>query len=291
MANDEHAISTHALTKRFGELTAVDALDLAVRRGECFGLLGHNGAGKTTTIRMLTCRSAPTAGSASVLGHDVVAERDAVRPRINIVFDEQNLHPRFTGRQTLEFWSRVYGMPTERVDGLLELVGLDPERTTHVKDWSTGMRQRLLIARALINEPDVLFLDEPTRGLDPASARALRGIVRDQLAAGTTVFLTTHDMHEADELCDRVAFMANGRIVALDTPRALRLAGASEVVVDVTTTEGDERELHIDNPGDAQLLASWTTEGRIRTAHTREPSLADVFVQLAGRSLDEGGAS
>ncbi len=285
---DDRAVLARGLTKRYGDVLAVDALDLEIARGECFGLLGHHGAGKSTTIRMLTGRTAPTDGSAAVLGHDVVADRAGLRPRINVVFDEQNLHPRFDGRRTLRFWAQLYGASLDRVDPLLQRVGLDPERTTPVKDWSSGMRQRLLIARALINEPEVLFLDEPTRGLDPSSARALRGIIAELAAGGTTIFLTTHDMAEADALCDRIGFIVNGRIVALDTPSALKLAGAGETEVEVTTTDGERHHLRLGDASAADQLATWTRDGCIRTIHSLEPTLADVFVQVAGRPLDEG---
>ncbi len=284
------AILATGLVKRYDDLVAVDHVDLEVARGECFGLLGHNGAGKSVTIRMLTCRTRPTSGMARVFGHDVVSERDAVRRRINVVFDEQNLHPRLSGRDTLRFWSRMYGVSTSRVDDLLELVGLDPARQGLVKDWSTGMRQRLLVARALINEPDLLFLDEPTRGLDPASARSLRSIVSGLVERGTTVFLTTHDMHEADALCDRVAFLTNGRIVALDTPRRLRMAETSDVVLEVVLDDESVHQLNLDQVADARKLDDWSRARRVRTVHSQEPTLADVFVRLAGRPLDEDGA-
>ncbi|MEO6867028.1 MAG: ABC transporter ATP-binding protein [Gaiellales bacterium] len=285
------AIQSSHLTKQYGTTRAVDEIDLAIPYGECFGLLGHNGAGKTTAIRMLTCRSTPTSGSAHVLGHDVVHERSQIRPRINVVFDEQNLHPRLSGRGTLRFWAKLYGASPERVDELLGLVGLDPGNKTAVKDWSTGMRQRLIIARALINEPEVLFLDEPTRGLDPASALALREIVQSLVDQGTTVFLTTHDMHEADALCHRIAFIAEGRIVAMDTPRALKLSGTDRLEVDITTDTDEQIRLVLDDPDDRLRLKKLTDTGRIRTMHSREPSLADVFVQLAGRSLVETGTA
>jgi ABC-2 type transport system ATP-binding protein len=286
---DAPAIATQALVKHYGDVRAVEEVDLTVARGECFGLLGHNGAGKTTMIRMLTCRARPTSGTAAVLGHDIVDGRDALRPRINLVSDEQNLHPRLTGRQTLRFWADLYGVGRNRVDELLELVGLDAERTTPVKDWSTGMRQRIVIARALVNDPAVIFMDEPTRGLDPASARTLRGIARDLVARGTTVFLTTHDMAEADELCDRVAFMSEGRIVALDTPRALRLkhTDASDVRARVVLDDGSERDVHLADDAGRRELDQLLAGGRVRALHTNEPTLADVFVQLAGRPLDE----
>ncbi len=146
-----------------------------------------------------------------------------MKPLINLVFEEQNLYPRLSGRENLQLFAELYGVPRARVDELLEAVGLGEAAGRKVKTYSSGMKQRLLVARALLNRPRVLFLDEPTRGLDPTSAREVREMVREQARQGTTVFLTTHYMEEADELCDRVAFLASGRIVALDTPRELKL--------------------------------------------------------------------
>ncbi|MCW2974250.1 MAG: transporter related protein [Thermoleophilia bacterium] len=286
------AILTRDLRKHYGEVRAVDGVDLEIARGECFGLLGHNGAGKSTTIRMLTCRTDPTSGGGSVLGHDVVSDRPSIRPRINLVGDRQNLHPRLTGRATLRFWADLYGTDASRVDELLLLVGLDPDLSRPMKDYSTGMRQRVIIARSLINAPEVLFLDEPTRGLDPASSRTLRGIVHDLVEQGTTVFLTTHDMAEADELCDRIAFMSEGRIVALGTPRALRLDHAGDrVEADVTLADGSEHRVRLDRADDRARLEAWSVSGDLRTVHTREPTLADVFVAVAGRPLDAGAVT
>ncbi|MCZ4497309.1 MAG: transporter related protein [Thermoleophilia bacterium] len=285
-------IAASGLHKHYDEVRAVDGIELDIARGECFGLLGHNGAGKTTTIRMLTCRTRPTSGNATVLGHDILEARHEIRPRISLVSDQQNLHPRLSARATLQFWGALYGADLDRVDGLLQLVGLEPERATPVRDYSTGMRQRLVIARALVNEPEVIFLDEPTRGLDPASSRTLRGIVRNLLDGGTTVFLTTHDMAEADELCDRVAFMSSGRLVAVDSPRALRLAHVERTGVGmaVTLDDGAQLELRIDDVADRLRFDELAAAGRVRTAHTTEPTLADVFVDLVGRPLDEAAS-
>ncbi|MEA2530640.1 MAG: type transport system ATP-binding protein, partial [Thermomicrobiales bacterium] len=202
------------LSKHYGAVRAVDGISFAVTAGEIFGLLGHNGAGKTTTIRVLTGRTRPTHGDARVAGFDVVAVRDRIKPLINLVFEEQNLYERLTGRDNLLVFADLYGAPHSRVEELLAQVDLAAAAKRRVKTYSTGMKQRLLIARALINQPRVLFLDEPTRGLDPTSARELRDLVRRLRDAGTTVFLTTHTMDEADELCDRVAFLAAGKIVA-----------------------------------------------------------------------------
>ena len=277
-------IDVDHLSKRYGDLRAVDDVSFSVARGEILGFLGPNGAGKTTTIRMLTGRARPTGGRALIAGHDVVLERERVKPLINLVFEEQNLYERQTGRENLELFAKLYGAPSARVPELLERVGLTDAAPRRVRTYSSGMKQRLLIARALVNDPRVLFLDEPTRGLDPSSARDVRGIIRDHASAGATVFLTTHYMEEADELCDRVAFLAAGRIVALDTPRELKLR-YGERTATVLLRDRSEHEVRLDHDGDAGLLQAWMAGGEVLTVHSHEGTLEDVFVNLAGRPL------
>jgi len=282
------------LAKRYGEVEAVRGISFEAHPGEVFGLLGHNGAGKTTTIRMLTGRTPPSAGTATVGGHDIVTEREAARGLLNLVFEDQNLYERLSGRDNLKLFADLYGAPADRTDELLERVGIASAAGRKVKTYSTGMKQRLVLARGLVNDPQVLFLDEPTRGLDPMSARNLRSIVRDLSAQGTTIVLTTHDMVEADELCQRVAFLSEGRIVALDTPRELKLrighdtesSRSARVLLDDRT----EHTVVLDDPEQDERLSGWLRAGRVLTVHSDEPSLADVFVALAGRSLDEDDA-
>jgi ABC-2 type transport system ATP-binding protein len=280
-------IEVAELHKAYGSVRAVDGITFSVAEGEVFGFLGHNGAGKTTTVRILTGRTRPTAGAARIAGHDVVAEREAIKPLINLVFEDQNLYERMSGRENLRFFADLYGVSAGRVGEVLALVGLDDEAAGRkVKGYSTGMKQRLLIARALINRPRVLFLDEPTRGLDPASARDLRTLIATLGREGTTVFLTTHYMEEADELCDRVAFLSQGKIVALDTPRELKLRyGQGQRRAIVTLDDRSEQTLGLDDPADAGRLDAWLRDGRVLTIHSQEGSLEDVFVTLAGRTL------
>jgi len=278
------AVEVNGLEKHYGDVHAVDGITFSVAEGEIFGLLGHNGAGKTTTIRMLTGRARPTAGTATVGGFDIVHQRDQIKPVINAVFEDPNLYDRFSGRDNLRFFAELYGAPAARADELLETVGLTSAAKRKVKTYSSGMKQRLLVARALVNKPRVLFMDEPTRGLDPTSARELRALVARLADEGATVFLTTHYMEEADELCDRVAFLSQGRIVALDTPRELKLKQGERRAV-VLLKDRTEQSVRLDDPADAARLDQWMRDGLVLTVHSQEGTLEDVFVALSGRAL------
>jgi ABC-2 type transport system ATP-binding protein len=284
LAGTSPTVEVSDLVKQYGAIRAVDGISFSIGEGEIFGLLGHNGAGKTTTIRVLTGRTKPTTGTARVLGLDVTTHLQQIKPQINLVFEEQNLYDRLTGRDNLVVFADLYGAPRSRVDELLDRVGLTESSKRRVKTYSTGMKQRLLIARALINNPKVIFLDEPTRGLDPSSARELRLLVRQLAAGGTTVLLCTHYMEEADELCDRVAFLSSGKIVALDTPRELKLK-YGERSARVLLRDRQEVRIRLDAPDDAQRLASWIDADQILTIHSEEGTLEDVFVALAGHPL------
>ena len=281
MGGAQPIVQVDELEKQYGAVRAVDGISFSVDVGEIFGLLGHNGAGKTTTIRMLTGRTKPNAGRATVAGFDVVTEREQIKPLINLVFEDQNLYERLTGRDNLEVFADLYGAPRSRVAELLERVGLTDAAKRRVKTYSTGMKQRLLIARALINRPRLLFLDEPTRGLDPSSARDLRDLVKGLSETGTTVFLTTHYMEEADELCHRVAFLSEGKIVAMDAPRQLKLRYGERSVEVVLNDERTER-VQLNDAAGAKRLAEWMAAGEVQTMHSQEGSLEDVFIALAG---------
>src|SRR6266702_7370162 len=236
MIMPELMIEAHDLRRTFGSKEAVAGISFTTRRGEIFGLLGPNGAGKTTIIRMLTGQIDPSGGSAVVAGCDVVKERTRLKERIGVVFEEQNLYERLTARQNLEFSCWLYGLPESRVDEVLDLVRLRDRAKDRVRTFSNGMRQRLMIARALLHRPPMLFLDEPSRGLDPISARDIRLAIKQLSEEGITILLTTHLMDEADQLCQRVAFIVNGKIVANDTPRNLKLTHGERVLT-VTLTE------------------------------------------------------
>lgn len=241
------AIEVQNLTRDFNDLRALDHISFSVEQGEIFGFLGPNGAGKTTTIKILTGQLRPTAGQAWVLGCDVVTDRHLLKPQIGVVFENQNIYERLSARDNLVFYSRLYGIGRERVESVLAQIGLDGRADQRVAKYSNGMKQRLLIARALLHNPKVLFLDEPTRGLDPNLAREIRAFVRNQSQQGVTVFLTTHYMEEADQLCNRVAILDQGRIAALDTPERLK----------------------------------------VKYRKDNQATLEDIFVHLTGRSLQQ----
>jgi len=218
---------TGVLKRSSRDVEAVRGIDFEVERGELFGLLGPNGAGKTTTIKMLITLLLPTSGSARILGHDVVDDPREVRRRVGYVFGgDRGLYERLSGLDNLRYFCELYGVPPreqrQRIGELLELVGLTGRESERVEGYSRGMRQRLHVARGLLHRPEVLFLDEPSIGLDPVGARELRSTVANLVQGGTTVLLTTHYMFEADELCDRIAVIAAGRIVAQGTPDQLK---------------------------------------------------------------------
>ena len=232
------AIQVNQLTRDYKDIRAVNQITFDVDPGEIFGFLGPNGAGKTTTIKMLTCQLRPTGGTAKVAGWDIVEQRDQLKPRIGVVFEYQNIYQRLSARDNLLFSARLYGVDKKRVDQVLSQVGLVDREKEKVKNFSNGMKQRLLIARALLHEPEIIFFDEPTKGLDPGVARSIRNIVSDLATHGVTIFLTTHYMEEADQLSDRVAILDGGEIVALDTPEQLKLThgGNGSTLEDVFIT-------------------------------------------------------
>jgi len=228
------AIEVLNLTRSFNGQCAVDGISFEVEPGEIFGFLGPNGAGKTTTIRMLTSQLLPTSGTAKVVGFDIVIQRQEVKPRIGVVFDNQNIYERMSAHENLDFFARLYRIRKDRVDEVLAQVDLTGRAGDKVQKYSNGMKQRVLIARALLHRPEVLFLDEPTRGLDPHIARDIRALILNLAREGMTVFLTTHYMEEADQLSQRVAFLDKGHIVALDTPASLKAVYGKD---DKTTLE------------------------------------------------------
>src|SRR3954463_12476468 len=240
--------TTGALRRKSLEIEAVRGIDFEVGEGELFGLLGPNGAGKTTTIKMLITLLIPTAGTARVLGLDVVKDAREVRKRIGYVFGgERGVYERLSGYDNLRYFAELYGVPArrqkQRIEELLELVGLKGREHERAEGYSRGMKQRLHVARGLLHDPEVLFLDEPTIGLDPVGARELRSTIAALTAAGKTILLTTHYMFEADALCDRIAVISKGEIVAEGTPGDLKRGVERGTVVEVEVYGVDEQSI------------------------------------------------
>src|SRR6185503_5867265 len=278
------AIEVEDLSRTFNSLRAVDHISFSVEAGEIFGFLGHNGAGKTTTIRMLSGQLLPDSGRGRVAGCDIVTEQQRLKPLIGVVSEHQNLYERMSSRENLEFAARLYGQDTRRVDEALEQVDLLDRAKDKVQHYSNGMKQRLVIARSILHRPQIIFLDEPTRGLDPVVGREIRRLITDMSNQGVTIFLTTHYMEEADQLCDRVAFLSEGRIVALDTAENLKTAHGTKQV-NITLNNGESLSIALDGPGAGSELQQLLNNGEVKTIHSAEATLEDVFIQLAGRRL------
>lgn len=222
----ENIVEVQNLTKKFKKFTAVDQVSFEIKKGEIFGFLGPNGAGKSTTIRMLTTLLRPTAGKASIAGHDIVSDQDEVRKHIGLVAEKIILYDHLTARENLQFFGQLYHLSKDEInkrsEGWLNKLKMDSWLDIQTGTFSTGMKQRINIVRALLTEPDILFLDEPTLGLDPQTTNLIREFIRELNDHGVTVLLTTHDMIEAEALCDRVAIIDHGKIAALDTVANLK---------------------------------------------------------------------
>jgi ABC-2 type transport system ATP-binding protein len=310
----ELAIEAKGLVKKYKELEAVRGIDLEVRAGEIFGFLGPNGAGKSTTISMLCTLLKPTAGTARVAGIDVVRDPARVRQRIGLVFQDPSLDDQLTGRENLEFHAFIYGVPADlrraRIDEMLELLQLSDRASSQVRTYSGGMKRRLEIARGMLHQPQVLFLDEPTLGLDPQTRRNIWTHLNDLRArTGITIFMTTHYMDEA-EYCDRIAIIDRGQIVALGTPDQLKAMVGGDVVT-MTSSQPEaaaaeiEKLLHLVPTREDGTLRMEVPDGRkfvptlvreltvpVDTISLRRPSLDDVFLKLTGRAIrDEEAGS
>lgn len=294
------AIEVRDLKKYYREVKAVDGVTFDVEEGEFFGFLGPNGAGKSTTIRILTTLTRPTSGKAVVAGYDVVKDGKQVRSKIGLVSDKLILYDRLTVLENLLFFGRLYNMEKktmmERAEELLTMLDLWERRNTQASKLSTGMKQKVNIARALLPRPEILFLDEPTIGLDPITTRKIRDFVKRLNEEGMTIVYTTHLLHEAETLCDRVAIINKGKIVALDTPRNLKRLFTEREVVEFELERPVEINLDcckvLENVGnyykvETTDLSRFVEElgklpVKVRYIKSEEPSLEDIFVKIAG---------
>ncbi len=286
----EDAIVVEDLLYSYGELVAVDHISFRVAEGEILGFLGPNGAGKTTTVKMLTGQLKPRGGQAHVLGLDVARDAGKIRKEIGVCFEQTNLYEQMSALENLELFARLFGIGGFDGRALLKRVGLAGREKDRVESYSKGMKQRLMVARSLLNRPRILFLDEPTAGLDPASSEAICSIILEERARGATVFLTTHDMMEADQLSDRVAFMNGGKIAALDTPHNLKQQfGRRALKARVQTASGglQDREVVMDAPETPDLVQKLFAGEKVITIHSEEATLEDIFIKITGRGLKE----
>ena len=286
MAGD--AIVAEELTYSYGQLLAVDHVSFRVAEGEILGFLGPNGAGKSTTVKMLTGQLRPRSGRATLLGIDVAREAEKVQARIGVCFELPNLYEQMSAAENLTLFARLFGVKSFNATDLLKRVGLGGRERDRVEGYSKGMKQRLMVARSLVNQPSILFLDEPTEGLDPTSSETIRNIILQERERGATVFLTTHDMMEADKLSDRVAFINQGHIVALDTPHNLKQQyGKRALKAQVATPDGglESREIVLDRPETASDVRDLFGKERVITVHSEEASLEDIFIDITGRGL------
>jgi lipooligosaccharide transport system ATP-binding protein len=303
----EIIIEAKGLTKKYGELMAVNNIDFQVHKGECFGFLGPNGAGKTTTIKMLNCVLPIASGKLTVAGLDVTEDAREIKKMIGVAPQEDNLDPDFTVFHNLIVYARYFDIPkaeaTKRAEELLKFVQLDEKRKVRIDELSSGMKRRLILARALINEPRILVLDEPTTGLDPQARHLIWDKVQDLQKQGVTIVLTTHYMDEAAHLCDRTVIMDNGKIIEEGTPSELIRKHAGEEVLEVANDEevlnflkkafpdarlevvGDRIQVFTNKPRGVftEILSKFS----FKAAMIRDANLEDVFLKLTGRRLRE----
>lgn len=301
-------IKIQNLTKKYKNLTAVDSLNLNIEQNEVFGLLGPNGAGKTTLIHMLATLLQPTTGSATVNGFDIITESSKVRSSIGIVFQAPSSDDMLTGYENLKLHSLLYGVPPrereKRIDAVLELVGLTERKNDQVKKYSGGMRRRLEVARGMIHKPKVMFLDEPTLGLDPSSReimwKHIQNLVKEE---NLTIILTTHYMEEADMLCDRIGIIDKGKIIALDTPSGLKSMFGGDIVKIKTKSVISDIEnlnlkfvhkiesvngfliLNVDNA--SKNIPELLRHVDVESVESSSPTLNDVFLRLTGKKIKE----
>jgi ABC-type multidrug transport system ATPase subunit len=279
------AIRLEGLIVRYGSFSAVDRLDLVVRRGELFGLLGPNGAGKSSTLRVLIGQHRPDGGRVSVNGLDVVRDWPLVKPLFGYVPDRENHFDEFTGRRNLRVFAGLYSISDQRVDECLRLVELAEAADVPVRGYSLGMRRKLLLARALLHRPPVLYLDEPTANLDQHSAALVRRTLRALVADGVTVLLTMHNMEEVEEICDRVAILNRGRLVALDTPLNLRRQH-HERSADAILRDGRRVSYNLERADERAELAAQVAAGTVDSLRTREFDFRAAFLKLTGTEFN-----
>ena len=273
-------ITVEKITKRFGNKTALNQIQFNVEKGEIFGFLGPSGAGKTTLINILTGQLKADEGTTQLLGKDTKDLTPEDLTRIGLVGDSSGYYEKLSLEKNLIVYAKIYGLPNSRVDEVLEQVGLLESKKTIAEKLSTGMRQRMFLARALLNRPELLFLDEPTSGLDPMTSKKIHRLLEELKAAGTTIFLTTHDMVEATEMCDRISLLNQGDLVEIGTPRDIIQKYNKEKRVKVTFMDHSVQVMAFEELKDQDMT-------QVELIHSMEPTLEDIFIQLTGEKLND----
>jgi len=277
---EANMITVEKITKRFGNKTALNQIQFNVDKGEIFGFLGPSGAGKTTLINILTGQLKADEGTTQLLGKDTKDLTPEDLTHIGLVGDSSGYYEKLSLEKNLIVYAKIYGLPNSRVDEVLEQVGLLESKKTIAEKLSTGMRQRMFLARALLNRPELLFLDEPTSGLDPMTSKKIHRLLEELKAAGTTIFLTTHDMVEATEMCDRISLLNQGDLVEIGTPRDIIQKYNQEKRVKVTYMDHSEQVMAFEDLKDQDMT-------QVELIHSMEPTLEDIFIQLTGEKLND----
>ncbi|HDP69475.1 MAG TPA: ABC transporter ATP-binding protein [Actinobacteria bacterium] len=284
----EKVISAEKIAYSYNKKLAVDHISFHIDKCEILGFLGPNGAGKTTTLKMLIGLLIPQDGKISILGMDTAKELNKIQAQIGVCFEEKNLYEEMSAVENLKFFASLFGVKKLDVVALLEKVNLPVDKRQKVASFSKGMKQRLMMARSLVNQPKVLFLDEPTDGLDPVSARAVRDVILKEKEKGATIFLTTHDMLEADKLSDRVAFINEGKISVIDTPENLKHEHGKRILKVRYRLDGEvkEEELSLEDKDMSKRIDEINSKHSILDMHTEEATLEDIFIKFTGRKLE-----
>ncbi|HEY3362173.1 MAG TPA: ABC transporter ATP-binding protein [Methanosarcina sp.] len=282
----DKAIITENLSKKYGNFEAVKSISFSIKKGTIFGLLGPNGAGKSTTIKILTCQFPPTSGTAYIGGLNTLLDAVEIKKKIGVVFESQNLYEELSVYENLNFFRRLYNSPKERISEVLKAVGMERYQKNKVKTFSKGMKQKIMISRALLNDPEVLFLDEPGSGLDPRSAREIRQMILGLKEQGKTILITTHNMEEADFLCDCLAIIHKGSIIAMGTPANLKKRYGEDVLV-IKTVKGDIYESPLNTKASSDIFEKLSENNQISLVHSKEATIEDVFIRLTGEKLTD----
>ena len=280
----ENIISMKKVRKNFNKSTALKNLNLDIKKGEIFGFLGPSGAGKTTTIKILTSQLIPTSGQVVVLGKEIYVEESKVLKDIGVLTDNSGLYERLTVKDNLMLFANINKLHEKNVDYVLENMKMLDFKNKIVKKLSKGMKQRVMLAIAVLHKPKLLFLDEPTSALDPGTTLEIHRFLRKLNKEGTTIFLTTHNMDEADKLCDRVAFLNEGEIVEIGNPEALKLKYAGDDIQVKLKSENNSVIVKNNKEG-AEKIESWMKQGQVLSIHSMEPNLEEIFLHLTGREL------